>query len=44
MLGAHLNTLHNLHYYQHLMKRMRDAIRTGELANMDLPAADSAAE
>jgi queuine tRNA-ribosyltransferase len=26
MLGARLNTLHNLHYYQELMKGLRDAI------------------
>ena len=36
MLGAHLNTLHNLHYYQRLMKRMRDAIRAGRLEQIDL--------
>ena len=27
ILGARLNTLHNLHYYQALMRRMREAIR-----------------
>jgi queuine tRNA-ribosyltransferase len=27
MLGARLNTLHNLHYYQALMRRMREALR-----------------
>ena len=32
MLGAHLNTLHNLHYYQQLMRRLRRAIEAGELA------------
>lgn len=26
MLGAHLNTMHNLHYYLELMQNMRDAI------------------
>lgn len=26
ILGAHLNTVHNLHYYQQLMKEMRNAI------------------
>ena len=26
ILGARLNTLHNLHYYQRLMRRMREAI------------------
>ncbi|HYW76867.1 MAG TPA: tRNA guanosine(34) transglycosylase Tgt [Gammaproteobacteria bacterium] len=30
MLGAHLNTLHNLHFYQQLMARARAAIETGE--------------
>jgi queuine tRNA-ribosyltransferase len=29
MLGARLNTLHNLHYYQRLMRRMREAIEAG---------------
>ncbi len=28
MLGARLNTLHNLHYYQRLMQRMREAIES----------------
>ena len=32
MLGAHLNTIHNLHYYQSLMVRMRDAIEAGAFA------------
>ena len=27
ILGARLNTIHNLHYYQRLMSGMRDAIR-----------------
>jgi queuine tRNA-ribosyltransferase len=27
MLGARLNTLHNLHYYQALMRRMREALQ-----------------
>jgi queuine tRNA-ribosyltransferase len=31
MLGAHLNTLHNLHFYQRLMRRLRAAIREGSL-------------
>jgi queuine tRNA-ribosyltransferase len=26
ILGAHLNTLHNLYYYQHLMGQIREAI------------------
>lgn len=32
VLGCHLNTLHNLHFYQDLMKKMRDAIEHGEFA------------
>lgn len=28
MLGAHLNTIHNLHYYQELMRDIRSAIET----------------
>jgi queuine tRNA-ribosyltransferase len=31
MLGAHLATLHNLHYYLDLMREMRGAIETGGL-------------
>ena len=31
ILGARLNTLHNLHYYQQLMAGLRDAIEAGEL-------------
>jgi queuine tRNA-ribosyltransferase len=30
MLGARLNTLHNLHYYQRLMRRMREAIEADD--------------
>jgi len=33
ILGARLNTLHNLHYYQELMREMRDAIEGGRLLN-----------
>jgi queuine tRNA-ribosyltransferase len=33
MLGAQLNTIHNLHYYQDLMAGLRDAIARGELAD-----------
>ncbi len=29
ILGARLNTIHNLHYYQALMRQMREAIETG---------------
>ncbi len=32
ILGARLNTLHNLHYYQVLMQELRAAIETGRLA------------
>ncbi len=32
ILGARLNTLHNLHYYQVLMAEMRQAIATGSFA------------
>jgi queuine tRNA-ribosyltransferase len=31
MLGARLNTLHNLHYYQELMRSLRSAIEAGTL-------------
>ncbi|HEX6266338.1 MAG TPA: tRNA guanosine(34) transglycosylase Tgt [Burkholderiales bacterium] len=32
ILGARLNTLHNLHYYQDLMRELRGAIERGELS------------
>ena len=32
ILGARLNTLHNLHYYQTLMRELREAIAAGGLA------------
>jgi queuine tRNA-ribosyltransferase len=32
ILGARLNTLHNLHYYQTLMRELRDAIEAARLA------------
>ena len=32
ILGARLNTLHNLHYYQQLMRNLRNALETGTLA------------
>ena len=32
ILGARLNTLHNLHYYQELMQELRTAIEKGTLA------------
>jgi queuine tRNA-ribosyltransferase len=31
ILGARLNTLHNLHYYQTLMRELREVIRAGRL-------------
>lgn len=31
ILGAHLNTIHNLHYYQVLMAGLREAIEQGKL-------------
>jgi len=33
MLGARLNTIHNLHYYQGLMQRLRSAIEGGRLGD-----------
>lgn len=33
ILGATLNSVHNLHYYQHLMCEMREAIGQGRLAD-----------
>ena len=33
ILGARLNTLHNLHYYHELMRGLRDAIAAGGLAD-----------
>ena len=41
MLGSRLNTLHNLHFYLDLMRRMREAIVAGQL---DAFAADFLAE
>jgi queuine tRNA-ribosyltransferase len=34
ILGARLNTIHNLFYYQSLMRNLRDAIQQGTLDNM----------
>jgi queuine tRNA-ribosyltransferase len=34
ILGARLNTLHNLHYYQELMRELRGAIEAGRLADV----------
>lgn len=33
ILGAHLNTIHNLHYYQELMSGLRDAISASRLGD-----------
>jgi queuine tRNA-ribosyltransferase len=44
MLGAELNTLHNLHYYQQLMAEIRAAIAAGRLGAIVLPATGSANE
>jgi len=33
ILGAQLNTLHNLHFYQQLMRGLREAIAAGNLAS-----------
>jgi queuine tRNA-ribosyltransferase len=44
MLGAQLNTLHNLYYFQELMAQMRHAIRAGTLDCFDLAPANGAAE
>jgi queuine tRNA-ribosyltransferase len=35
ILGSRLNTLHNLHFYQHLMSGMRAAIEAGRFALFD---------
>lgn len=31
VLGVHLNTIHNLHFYEHFMQQIRDAIASGTL-------------
>ncbi|HIE02972.1 MAG TPA: tRNA-guanine transglycosylase, partial [Thiotrichaceae bacterium] len=36
ILGAHLNTVHNLHYYQHLMNALRLAITEQRLTHFRL--------
>lgn len=40
ILGARLNTIHNLHYYQVLMQGMRDAIQAGTFASFKLEFAN----
>ncbi len=37
MLGARLNTIHNLHFYQGVMQGLRAAIERGELAAFSAP-------
>ncbi|MGH8284972.1 MAG: tRNA-guanine transglycosylase, partial [Steroidobacteraceae bacterium] len=32
ILGARLNTIHNLHFYLELMRTLRDAVHAGRLA------------
>jgi queuine tRNA-ribosyltransferase len=44
MLGARLNTLHNLHFYQKLMRELRGAIEGGRLSEFGAGAAQAAAE
>ena len=44
MLGAELNTLHNLHYYQRLMARIRSAIRSGTLNQVTVPGEGASME
>ena len=34
LLGGHLNTVHNLHYYQTLMRNLRNAIETGTFPHL----------
>ena len=33
ILGAQLNTIHNLHFYQVLMREIREAIEMGRFAD-----------
>lgn len=44
ILGARLNTIHNLHYYQILMQSMRDAIETGNFESFKLEFARKRAQ
>jgi queuine tRNA-ribosyltransferase len=43
ILGARLNTIHNLHYYQNFMGALRDAIMRGHLASFTRSFYDSQA-
>jgi queuine tRNA-ribosyltransferase len=42
ILGARLATIHNLHFYLHLMARMRAAIAAGQFASLAAEVTDSA--
>jgi queuine tRNA-ribosyltransferase len=44
ILGARLATLHNLHFYQRLMARMRAAIQAGTFAALEAEAGGAAAD
>lgn len=44
ILGARLNTIHNLHYYQVLMQSMRNAIENGEFETFKLEFARKRAQ
>jgi queuine tRNA-ribosyltransferase len=44
MLGAALNTLHNLHYYHVHLAAIRSAIEAGTLARMGLPSGSESSE
>lgn len=44
ILGPRLATIHNLHYYQDLMRSIRAAIRAGRLAELASELADAYAE
>ena len=37
MLGAQLNTIHNIFYYQQFMARLRNAIESGDLSSVGVP-------
>ncbi|MGI9284563.1 MAG: tRNA-guanine transglycosylase, partial [Pseudomonadales bacterium] len=44
MLGAQLNTIHNLHYYQQFMQDLRAAIECGQLnefVHKEMPEEDT---
>jgi queuine tRNA-ribosyltransferase len=41
MLGAHLNTVHNLHYFQEIMQGLRTAIEQGRIAQFARTVSDA---